>query len=140
MATPRAASATANATMPLLSLTEISARRIGRRPGVITADIGVSGEPRQASRAAGQSRQQDHDGGGGHGEGGGTPPVLRRPAAADQHQIGGDYPPDHGRMAEAATHSLLIEMLAVRLPHALATQEAAAEGNRRIGKKVERQG
>src|ERR1700720_3249892 len=136
--TPRAASARANSTIPLLSLTEISARRIGRGSAVIAADIGLSGKLRQPSRAAGERRQQDGDGRGGCGERGGSPPVLRRPAAADQHEIGGDHPLDHGRVAKAAANSLLVEMLAMCLPDALAAEQAAREGDRRIGKEVER--
>src|SRR5271166_516602 len=76
MVTPRAANAPANATIPLLSLTEISARRIGRGFAVIAADIGLSRKRRQVSRAAGQRRQQDGDDRGGYGERDGAPTVL----------------------------------------------------------------
>src|SRR5437763_5793870 len=85
MVTPCATSARANSTIPLLSLTEISARRIGRRLAVIATDIGPARKLRQPSRAAGEDRQQDGDGRGGCSEGGAGPPILRRPAAADQH-------------------------------------------------------
>src|SRR5271168_2447708 len=137
--TPRAASAPANATIPLLSLTEISARPIGIGFALIAADIGRSRKVRQASRAAGKGRQQNSDRRGGYGERDGTPPVLRCPAAADKREIGGDHPLDHGRMAETATHGLLVEMLAVREPDALAAEQTARERNRRVGEEVERQ-
>src|SRR5271163_1732608 len=137
--TPRATSAAANAMIPLLSLTEINARRIGRGFAVIAADIGLSPELRQPSRAAGERRQQDGDGCGGCGEGGGSPPVLRYPAAGDQHEIGGDHPLGHGCVAETTTHGLLVEMLAMRLPYPLAAEQATGEGNRGIRKEIERQ-
>src|SRR5580704_18277106 len=42
-------------------------------------------------------------------------------------------------MAETATHGVLIEMLAMSLPDALAAEQAADEGNCGIRKEVERQ-
>ena len=42
-------------------------------------------------------------------------------------------------MAETGADCLLIEMLPVRLPYAFAAQQAAAERDRRVGKKIERQ-
>src|SRR5580692_6980822 len=60
--TPRAARARPNSTIPLLSLTEINARRIGRGFAVIAADIGLSRRLRQPSRAAGERGQQNGDG------------------------------------------------------------------------------
>ena len=55
--TPRAANARANSMIPLLSLTEINAQRIGRELAVITADIGLSQKLRQGSSAASEGRQ-----------------------------------------------------------------------------------
>src|SRR5260370_2885909 len=135
--TPRAAKARATSTIPLLSLTEINARRIGRELAVIAADIGLSRELRQPSRAAGERCQQDGDGRGGCGEGGRSPPGLCRPTAADKHEIGGDYPLDNGSVAEAATYRLLGEMLAMRLPDALAPPQPARQRARRIRPQVE---
>src|ERR1700730_1117535 len=139
MITPRAASALANATIPVLSLTEISARPIGRGLAVIAADIGLPPKLRHAATAARERCQQDCDGCGGHGERDAAPPVLRSPAAADQHEVGGDHPLDDGRVAKASANSLLVEMLAMRLPDALAAQQPPRERDRRIGNKVERQ-
>src|SRR5947199_363959 len=139
MVTLRAASSPANATSPLLSLTEISARRIGKGFAAIAADIGLSRKPRQVSRAASEHRQQECDDRGGCGERDDTPSILRRPAAADQHEIGGDHPLDHGRVPEAATNGLLVEMLAMSLPDPLAPQQASNERDRRVRKEIERQ-
>src|ERR1700738_1530133 len=87
--TPRAASALANATIPVLSLTEISARRIGRGLAVIAADIGLPRKLRQVSKAARERRQQDCDGCGGHRERDGGPPVLRTPTPARRRSARG---------------------------------------------------
>src|SRR5882757_7377372 len=136
-ATPCAVSPRANGTMPVLSLTEISARRIGREVGKVgngaTPDYRNARRYRAAygwrqGRLSGaapgcrhpEQQHQNRDAGTDQAEN--RPAVLGGPAAADQHQVRRDDPPHDRGMAEPALGRALVEMLAMRLPHPLAAR------------------
>src|ERR1700716_4137957 len=61
------------------------------------------------------------------------------PPPGDQHDVGGEAPPHARGMAVAALRRTLVKMLAMRLPHPLAAQQPARQGDRRIGEEIERQ-
>src|ERR1051326_5024349 len=137
-ATPRAANPRAKGTSPALSLTEISARRIGRGEGVMAAPPGPVGGAGirplvRAGKDAGSTPrpgrghpcEQQGDADPGENQPGHGPAALGHPAAGDQHEVSDDHAADDCGMTKAARRGALIEMLAVRLPDALPAQQPA---------------
>ncbi len=101
--------------------------------------LGRIGRGIGAAAPSGKARQQHQHGSRRDREAECARDCLGGPAGPDQDHVRGDYPPHDGGMAEAAPHGLLIEMLAVRQPDALAAGEAAQQRDRRVGQEIERQ-